>query len=201
MTPVNTDQVIFDAIAAATRVDALEEAVVINTKAFIDTFNAHRDRKLCTSLNPLSDNGSSDEDRHGGSTPSGGATRSDSGSAELLARLRDYLVMNMHSGSDLGPKFIREIDEALRGVAQASRIETLEADVAASEHNFKTMRQLRNEAAARIEALEAALREIVAGLDRFDDGKRTSDYGQGILKGLTAAADIARTALAPEQDK
>ena len=53
---------------------------------------------------------------------------------------------------------------------------------------------------ARIEALEAALREIVAGLDRFDDGKRTSDYGQGILKGLTAAADIARAALAPEQE-
>jgi hypothetical protein len=45
---VNPDQAIFDAIAAATRLDYC--AVVIDTKKFIETFNGHRDRKLCTSL-------------------------------------------------------------------------------------------------------------------------------------------------------
>jgi hypothetical protein len=54
---------------------------------------------------------------------------------------------------------------------------------------------------AHIEALEATLRDIAATPERFDDGKRDTDYGQGILKGLTTAADIARAALAPEQDK
>jgi pyruvate formate-lyase activating enzyme-like uncharacterized protein len=57
------------------------------------------------------------------------------------------------------------------------------------------------EAAARIEALEAALREIRLAPMRFDDGKRDSRYAQGILKGLNSAAEIARAALAPEQDK
>ncbi len=47
---VNTDQAIFDAIVAATSVERLSWAIVIDTKAFIDTFNGHRDRKLCTSL-------------------------------------------------------------------------------------------------------------------------------------------------------
>jgi hypothetical protein len=46
---VNPDQAIFDAIAAA--IKSLSGGVtVIDTKAFIDTFNSHRDRKLCTSL-------------------------------------------------------------------------------------------------------------------------------------------------------
>jgi hypothetical protein len=52
---------------------------------------------------------------------------------------------------------------------------------------------------ARIEALEAALREIVHGLERFDDGKRDTPYGQGIVTGLSGAAEIARAALAPER--
>ena len=51
---VNTDQAIFDAIAAAIsrarHFDATHMELVIDTKAFIDTFNSHRDRKLCTSL-------------------------------------------------------------------------------------------------------------------------------------------------------
>jgi len=45
------DQAIFDAIAAAIKDQSLSGGItVINTKAFIDTFNGHRDRKLCTSL-------------------------------------------------------------------------------------------------------------------------------------------------------
>ncbi len=44
---VNHDQAIFDAIVAATSANM---DVVIDTKKFIDTFNNHRDRKLCTSL-------------------------------------------------------------------------------------------------------------------------------------------------------
>jgi hypothetical protein len=51
---VYTDQAIFDAIAAATRTELLcddnDWHVVINVQKFIDTFNSHRDRKLCTSL-------------------------------------------------------------------------------------------------------------------------------------------------------
>jgi hypothetical protein len=60
--------------------------------------------------------------------------------------------------------------------------------------------ELKN-ALARIEALEAALREIRLAPMRFDDGKRDTDYGQGILNGLNGAAEIARAALTPEQDK
>jgi hypothetical protein len=54
---------------------------------------------------------------------------------------------------------------------------------------------------ARIDELEAALRDIAACPERFDDDKRDTDYGQGILKGLTAAANIARAALTPEREK
>ena len=46
---VNNDQAIFDAIVAATRRLPVT-GIGIDTKAFIDTFNSHRDRKLCTSL-------------------------------------------------------------------------------------------------------------------------------------------------------
>ena len=55
MSKVNTDQVIFDAITAAVsrarNFDATSIEIVIDTKSFIETFNNHRDRKLCTSLN------------------------------------------------------------------------------------------------------------------------------------------------------
>ncbi len=48
---VNTDQAIFDAIAAAVSADgALPVTIRINTTKFIEAFNGHRDRKLCTSL-------------------------------------------------------------------------------------------------------------------------------------------------------
>jgi len=44
---VNHDQAIFDAIVAAIRP---EPRFGISVQKFIDTFNGHRDRKLCTSL-------------------------------------------------------------------------------------------------------------------------------------------------------
>ena len=44
---VNHDQAIFDAIAAATSYDG---GILISVQKFIDTFNGHRDRALCTSL-------------------------------------------------------------------------------------------------------------------------------------------------------
>ena len=61
-----------------------------------------------------------------------------------------------------------------------------------------------NEAADRIEALEAALREIETAPVRFDDGslgKIDVPYGRGIIKGLESSADIARAALAPKHDE
>ena len=45
---INHDQAIFDAIAAAT--DHNDDGIFINVQTFIDTFNGHRDRKLCTSI-------------------------------------------------------------------------------------------------------------------------------------------------------
>jgi hypothetical protein len=48
MTLVNHNQVIFDAIVAATSYDA--DGIIVNVKKFIETFNSHRDRALCTSL-------------------------------------------------------------------------------------------------------------------------------------------------------
>jgi hypothetical protein len=47
---IDPDQAIFDAICAAARHDPFRGAIVVDTKAFIETFNGHRDRKLCTSL-------------------------------------------------------------------------------------------------------------------------------------------------------
>ena len=46
---INPDQAIFDAIAAAITSFGPGEFNV-NVKKFISTFNGHRDRKLCTSL-------------------------------------------------------------------------------------------------------------------------------------------------------
>ena len=45
---INTDQAIFDAIAAAT--DHNDDGIFVDVQKFINTFNNHRDRKLCTSL-------------------------------------------------------------------------------------------------------------------------------------------------------
>jgi hypothetical protein len=47
---INHNQAIFDAIVAATGMDPQLGTILISTKKFIDTFNGHRDRKLCTSL-------------------------------------------------------------------------------------------------------------------------------------------------------
>jgi hypothetical protein len=45
---INHDQAIFDAIAAAT--DHNDDGIFVDVQKFINTFNNHRDRKLCTSL-------------------------------------------------------------------------------------------------------------------------------------------------------
>jgi hypothetical protein len=50
MTLVNHNQAIFDAIAASIDGDDVDGPVEINVKKFIETFNSHRDRALCTSL-------------------------------------------------------------------------------------------------------------------------------------------------------
>ena len=49
MTDVNPNQAIFDAIVAAVT-PGDHGTYEVNVQTFIDTFNAHRDRKLCTSL-------------------------------------------------------------------------------------------------------------------------------------------------------
>lgn len=48
MEKVNNDQVIFDAICAAT---SCENPITVDTKKFIEAFNNHKDRSLCKSLN------------------------------------------------------------------------------------------------------------------------------------------------------
>jgi hypothetical protein len=50
---VYTDQPIFDAIAAATQIDSEPDGfprIVMSAAKFIETFNSHRDRALCSSL-------------------------------------------------------------------------------------------------------------------------------------------------------
>ena len=72
------------------------------------------------------------------------------------------------------------------------RIEALEAAVREHHDAWRGTIGHLNKAAARIEALEKALREI---LD-IGDASSGSDWGD-----LTVSRDIARAALAPEQDK
>ena len=49
---VDGNQVIFDAIVASLSSNlTIKDAIEIDVEAFIETFNNHRDRKLCTSLN------------------------------------------------------------------------------------------------------------------------------------------------------
>jgi len=96
-----------------------------------------------------------------------------------MIAIADALVKRLRTADGLRCPTDRELEAA-------ARIEALEADIAASEHNFKTMRQSRNEAAARIEALENALRVII-------------DEPDGCVSPAFKA--LAATALGPEQDK
>lgn len=50
MSKVYTDQAITDAIVAATT--TVVGGIAVDTQKFIETFNSHRDRALCTSLGP-----------------------------------------------------------------------------------------------------------------------------------------------------
>jgi hypothetical protein len=56
---VYRDQAIFDAIAAAIFTTAVGP-IIIDPKQFIKTFNNHRDRALCTSLNVAPDTSGAD---------------------------------------------------------------------------------------------------------------------------------------------
>ena len=52
-----SDQAIFDAITAATRIEndyggQSTQAIIIDVKKFIEVFNGHRDRALCASVAP-----------------------------------------------------------------------------------------------------------------------------------------------------
>ena len=53
----------------------------------------------------------------------------------------------------------------------------------------------------RIATLEAALRGIIQTLESLNDTKRASFYRGSIVNELTVSLDIARAALAPEQEK
>ena len=77
---------------------------------------------------------------------------------------------------------------------QAARIEQLEARL-----DRAVTRGL--EQVERIATLEAALREIIQTLESLNDTKRASFYRGSIVNELTVSLDIARAALAPEQDK
>jgi len=75
-----------------------------------------------------------------------------------------------------------------------ARIEALEAAMRQSVDDWRKRGR-------RIEALEAALREIIQTLESLNDTKRASFYKGSVVNELTMALDIARAALAPEQDK
>jgi hypothetical protein len=165
---INHDQAIFDAIAAAT--DHNDDGIFVDVQKFIDTFNSHRDRKLCTSLDLPSSaptthaslpSGESDPSVTSGfvgadTTGSGAGgvaayergftdgvfvgrempgvakLSSDSEALALLIVGSDGLAMMRHEGPvQLGIRKTAMVIAALRGIAQtpayASRIEALEA--------------------------------------------------------------------------
>jgi DNA-binding helix-hairpin-helix protein with protein kinase domain len=124
---VNPDQAIFDAISAAVTHDS--DGIIINSKAFIETFNGHRDRKLCTSLDVAQTRSMTDRIKEL-------EEQRDFARAAVVSKCRQYDA-DMQS---MQVALNREIEA--RGVAQTSGI------------------KIALEAAARIEALEAALREI-----------------------------------------
>jgi len=82
--------------------------------------------------------------------------------------------------------------------AAAARIEALEAECDRwAEQANTTAASLRT----KVKTLEAALREIIQTLESLNDTKRASFYRGSIVNELTVSLDIARAALAPEQEK
>jgi hypothetical protein len=158
---VNPDQAILDAISAAVMHDS--DGIIINSKAFIETFNGHRDRKLCTSLDVAQTEDTPESvaeevnyfeqhaDRfaaaHKGIV-SVAQTRSMTDRIKELEEQRDFARAAVVSKCRQYDADMQSMQVALnreieaRGVAQTSGI------------------KIALEAAARIEALEAALREI-----------------------------------------
>jgi len=138
---INHDQAIFDAIAAAT--DHNDDGIFVDAQKFINTFNNHRDRKLCTSLD---------------------VAQAPSGLANLCAIVADQPFQNSalsvyeinlilaNTGSFMPDEAVMwfRASRGTFGVAQAPPDQFMD--------DYK--RDTTNAMAARIKALEAALREI-----------------------------------------
>ena len=181
---INPDQAIFDAIIAATKDQSLScGQIVIDTQAFIKTFNGHRDRKLCTSLDVAQaapdtlDHditnilmSSADDSKRINqildlmSRRSRGVAQAPSGLANLCAIVADQPFQN----SALS---VYEIDLILANTGsfmpdeavmwfRASRGTFGVAQTPPDQFMDDYKRDTTNAMAARIKALEAALREI-----------------------------------------
>ena len=90
------------------------------------------------------------------------------------------------------------IEDEVRGPTLAY-VDKLQKRIEALEVELQITIKALEESTARIEALEAALREIETAPVRFDDGslgKIDVPYGRGIIKGLESSAEIARATLA-----
>ena len=96
---INHDQAIFDAIAAAT--DHNDDGIFVDVQKFIDTFNNHRDRKLCTSINP--------EDQH--------MSNREIEKNEALARIEQLEASNDQRANDL-VTVIAQRDKALARIRE-----------------------------------------------------------------------------------
>jgi len=146
---INHDQAIFDAIAAAT--DHNDDGIFVDVQKFIDTFNSHRDRKLCTSLD---------------------VAQTERRIEALEAALREaipcleeqgYLPEAKRARAALAPK--PPVYEAMEAALEMGKpgVERMVAAVAQTPpdqfmDDYK--RDTTNAMAARILELEAALREI-----------------------------------------
>ena len=186
---VNPDQAILDAISAAVMHDS--DGIIINSKAFIETFNGHRDRKLCTSLDvtqaPL--------DRDAIAAIINDHTMiTDEGFVQNSEAVANLILASAATQTRRMTDRIKELEEQRDSARAAvvSKCRQYDADMQSMQVALNREIEARGvaqtsgikialEAADRIEVLEKALREI--------------------LDGAPDAFDLARAALAPEQDK
>jgi hypothetical protein len=176
---INHDQAIFDAIAAAT--DHNDDGIFVDVQKFIDTFNSHRDRKLCTSLD---------------------VAQAPSGLANLCAIVADQPFQNSalsvyeinlilaNTGSFMPDEAVMwfRASRGTFGVAQTPCGECHLQDGEVCDICGRSYGLAQTP--GRIEALEAALREI--------DNMAPATCEVTLAHQM---ADIASAALAPEQDK
>jgi hypothetical protein len=223
---INHDQAIFDAIAAAT--DHNDDGIFVDVQKFINTFNNHRDRKLCTSLDVAQ-------------TPCGECHLQDGEVCDIcsrsygLAQKASVPITQPFTGTEeamhyLGAIKVRlellyehstqdarllehlsdEIDwvdaeiDRLRsgGVAKAPRVQADYAAVVAERDRAiaacEKLSLRAAQASGRIEALETALRHIEDALG-YDKNEGKSPAVRE--SNAHIAWKIARATLAPEQDK